>query len=61
LSKSKELDWATLSNSAASFFSGLENLNGDDWVQNRLNLAESYSELRTRHVALLSLVSKNVE
>lgn len=39
LSKSRELDWETLSNSAAGFFSSLENLNGDDWVQRKILLS----------------------
>lgn len=60
LSKAKDLDWGTLSNSAAVFFNSIEHLNDDDWVQNRLNLAEAYAELRNRHIGLVSLVSKNV-
>jgi len=56
LSKAKDLDWLTLSNSAAVFFTSLEHLNEDDWIQERLALSSSYQELRTRHVALTSLV-----
>lgn len=61
LSKAKDLDWLTLSNSAAVFFTSLEHLNEDDWIQERLALSSSYQELRTRHVALTSLVQKNID
>ena len=61
LVKDPSLDWETLSKSAASFFTSIEHLNSDDWVQSRLNLASDYEELRTRHTAVLSLVKKNVE
>lgn len=61
LSKSKDLSWESLSTSAAAFFTSIEHLNADDWVQHRLSLAESYQELRNRHTGLLSLVSKNVD
>lgn len=61
MSKSKDLDWATLSNSAAVFFTSLEHLNSDDWIQERLALATSYQELRNRHTAVLSVLNKNIE
>lgn len=43
LSKLKELSWETLSGSAAGFFASIEHLNNDDWVQQRLGLADSYN------------------
>lgn len=39
LSKTKDLDWETLSNSAAAFYNGLEHLNSDDWIQQRINIS----------------------
>jgi outer membrane receptor for ferric coprogen and ferric-rhodotorulic acid len=57
----KDLDWQTLSHSSATFFSSLEHLNDDNWVQQRLNLAEANLELNNKYTALISLVSKNVE
>lgn len=61
LSKNPNLNWQDLNSSAAGFFTSLEHLNADDWVQERIHLASRYEELRNRHTAILSVVRKNID
>lgn len=61
LSKDTNLDWETLSKSAASFFTAIDHLNSDDWIQHRLSLASDYEQLKNRHTAFISLVKRNMD
>lgn len=60
MSKERVLTWERVSESVGVFFTSLEHTNDDDWIRRRLDLARDYDELRNRHVAFISLLSKNL-